>query len=133
MIVSLRPFARSRCLRVMGALAWLMLVSTSLLAAPMSMSGHHVSSVQGVVLATSYHCPPDGTTTDAVPAHVASADCCTGHNAMSGCHCATMCANLAPFTLPLIAEVPLSVVYDMPSRVTAPSPNTAPPLRPPSI
>jgi hypothetical protein len=134
MIVSLRLFARSRCLRVMGVLAWLMLVTSSLAAAPLGMEGHTVHSRHAVVAALgepSYH-----------GAHSAiarlsccddSAGCCAGQ-AGNSCNCATACNNALPSAFAaVLGSSALGVAYGAPSRITAPSPYTAPPLRPPAV
>jgi hypothetical protein len=43
-----------------------------------------------------------------------------------------MCATVVPAALAMIVPMPFSVRYGMPLQVLAPSPDTAPPLRPPS-
>ena len=134
MTASLRPFARSRCLRVIGVFAWLMLVTTSLAAAPMGTQAQDAQSIHAAASTTAAHCRDDGPASDSAAAagihH--QAGCCGGW-AVPSCHCAAMCASAVPATLALIAAMPLSAGYDMPSRLMAPSPNTAVPLRPPAI
>jgi hypothetical protein len=132
MMISLRHFARSRCLRVMGVLAWLMLASTSVMAAPMNMATHHESATRLMAAAGSGHCPPAESAAHSVPAHQASPGC-GGGLASTDCHCATMCASVTPVTLTQMTSVPLSPAYDRSLRIIAPEPNTAPPLRPPSV
>ena len=132
MTASLRPFARSRCLRVMGVLAWLMLVTTSLAAAPMGMQAHDAPPIHAATSVAGDRCHHDGLAMDSAASTHHLAGCC-GSQAMPGCHCAAMCASAVPATLTMIAAAPVSISYDMPPRIMAPSPDTAPPLRPPSI
>ena len=132
MIVSLRPFARSRCLRAMGVLAWLMLVVTSVAASPMGM---HAQDAQPMQMATSIagsHCH-DGEPASDSAAHLHQQPDCCGSQAMPGCHCAAMCAGAVPTTLTMIAAMRLSTSYHRSPRIVALSPNSAPPLRPPLV
>ncbi|MEO7198667.1 MAG: hypothetical protein ABIY56_00445 [Dokdonella sp.] len=132
MIASLRPFARSRCLRAMGVLAWLMLVVTSVAAAPMGMQAQDAQPIQATtsITGTNAHCHDGGPASDSA-AHLHHQPDCCGSQAMPGCHCAAMCASAVPTTLTMIAAVRLSTSYRMPPRIVAPAPNSAPPLRPP--
>jgi hypothetical protein len=130
MIASLRPFARSRCLRVMGLLAWLMLVATSLSAAPTGMP-MDAAPVHAAASVTGVHCHQHMLAKgSAATAH--ESVCCSGH-AVAGCYCAAMCVSTLPTALKMIAAVPLSARYDMLPPLVAPSPNSMPLLRPPSI
>ena len=132
MIASLRPFARSRCLRAMGVLAWLMLVVTSVTAAPMGMQAQDAQPMQAAtsITGTSAHCHDDGPANDSVVSVHHHADCCGSHVA-AGCQCPAMCVSVVPTTLTMIAAVRLSTRYRMPPRIVAPAPTSAPPLRPP--
>ena len=132
MTVSLRLFARSRCLRVMGVLAWLMLVTTSLAAAPMGMQGQDGPSIHPATSASAERCHHGELANNSATGIQHQPDCC-GSQAVPGCHCAAMCASAVPTTLTMIASVRLSAGYHMRPRIAAPSPNSAPPLRPPLI
>lgn len=127
MTFSLRLLARSRCLRVTGVLAWLMLVINSLAAAPMGMTGvPHTHPMHATVAAVSEHGHHD-------VAVKASRPCCggmTGHT----CHCAAMCsATLLPAAVVVLTSVAITTGYAMPPPSSTSSLNTAPPLRPPAV
>jgi hypothetical protein len=115
----------------MSVFAWLMLVITSVTAAPGGMPVPDASSVHAATSMAGDRCHHDGPATRSVAAVHHLADCCGGH-AASGCHCPAMCATVVPAALAMIAPMPLSVRYGMPLQALAPSPDTAPPLRPPS-
>ena len=132
MIASLRPFARSRCLRVMGVLAWLMLVATSLAAAPMGMQGQDAPSIHAATSIPAEHCHHGELANNSAVGVHHQPDCC-GSPAVLGCHCPAMCASAVPATLTMITTVPLSPSYSALLRITAPSPNAAPPQRPPLV
>lgn len=127
MTYSLRLLVRSRCLRLTGALAWLMLVINSLAAAPMGMTGvphsHPMHATVAEVCEHGHH--------DVVVK--ASRSCCggmTGH----ACHCAAMCsATLPPAAVVVLVSVSITNSYAMPPPSSASSLNTAPPLRPPAV
>jgi hypothetical protein len=134
MTFSLRLLARSRRLRAMGVLAWLMLVINSLAAAPMDMTGvAHSHAMHVTVAAVSEHGHH----------HVAvhgSRSCCDNHDGgQSGlmdytCHCAAMCSTtLLPSATVVLTSVAITGSYTMPLARSAPSLNTAPPLRPPAV
>jgi hypothetical protein len=133
MIVSLRPFARSRCLLAMGILAWLMLVTSSLIAAPLGMDGHAAHSIHAVVAAVGEHCHDGASTVISTSCGDDHAGCC-GSQPGASCNCAAMCSSVLPSASATIAGSTLvAVAYGLPSRISAPSPDTAPPLRPPTV
>ncbi|OOG58234.1 hypothetical protein B0E47_05045 [Rhodanobacter sp. B05] len=110
-------------------LAWLMLVSSSLAAAPMAMGMHgsaaHAMVATGVIL---HH----GSARSNHPAASMSDHACCGDRMAQGCHCHSVCGSvLHSVTVVVPAPVLFVVVYGSPSTVRAPSPNTAAPLRPP--
>src|SRR6185312_1276411 len=107
MTVSLRRLARSRGLRTLAALAWLMLVTTAL-------ALHHGSALSNHPAASM----PDR-------------DCC-GDQMAQGCHCHSVCGSVLHSVAVVVPTAMLfAVVYGPPAAVRAPSPNTAVPLRPP--
>lgn len=132
MTLSLRSLARSRGLRALGLLAWLMLVITSLAAAPLGMASTHTHAMHAATAAVG---EPMHHGSNHVPSH----DCCAAHIHCCGtpaghvCGCVGMCASALPPTP--AGPVPgalMAVVHPWPLRVHAPSAPTAPPLRPPS-
>jgi hypothetical protein len=135
MTFSLRHLARSRRLRAMGVLAWLMLVINSLAAAPMGMTGMpHSHAMHTTVAAVSEHCHHH------VAANKATRSCCDDQAGccgdMSGhtCNCAAMCSTtLPPEPAVVLVAAAITAGYDMPLPGSAPSLNTAPPLRPPAV
>ena len=134
MTFSLRLLARSRRLRAMGALAWLMLVINSLAAAPMGMMGSpHSHVVHTTIAAVSEHCHHHVAVKGSRSCCDDQAGCCdgiTGH----GCNCAAMCSTtLPPAAAVIMASVATTARYAMPLPSSAPSLNTAPPLRPPAV
>jgi hypothetical protein len=134
MTFSLHLLARSRRLRAMGVLAWLMLVINSLAAAPMGMTGApHSHAMHATVAAASEHCHHHA----AVKASRSSCDdqagCCGG---MAGhaCTCAAMCSTaVPPAAAVVLTSATITVGYAMPLPSSAPSLNAAPPLRPPAV
>lgn len=134
MTISLRWLARSWGLRTLAGLAWLMLVSTSLAAGPMQMDMHGGgSSVAHVEAATSVvHNHGSAFSThlaSSMPGHA-----CCGDPVTQGCDCHFVCAGVVHSVAVVVrAPVFFASVYDLPSRIRAPSPNTAVPLRPPSV
>jgi hypothetical protein len=114
----------------MSVFAWLMLVITSVRAAPEGLFALNASSVHVATSMAGGHCHHDESAADAAAVHH-SADCCGGH-AAALCHCPAMCATVVPAATAMIAPVPLLARYGMPLQMLAPSPYTAPPLRPPS-
>ncbi|MEY2170234.1 MULTISPECIES: hypothetical protein [unclassified Rhodanobacter] len=124
---SLRQLARSRRLRVMAALAWLLLVVNA--AMPMAMPAGSPNRVAHALAGTH--------TGQAAMPHTACdgghAGCCGGQLAPD-CHCAAMSGGLL---LPVFAAMPdamaMAVVPDRPLPRHAPSPTASPPLRPPAV
>lgn len=135
MTFSLRHLARSRRLRAMGVLAWLMLVINSLAAAPMGMTGvPHSHPMHTTVAAVSEHCHHHAAANKAARSCCDDqAGCCggmTGHN----CNCAAMCGTtLPPEPAVVLVSAAVTARYAMPLPSSAPSLNTAPPLRPPAV
>lgn len=135
MTLSLRQFARSRRLRAMGALAWLMLVINSLAAVQLGMTGmSHAHPVHATVAAVSgQHCHQHRVAKGSRSCCDDLAGCCdgmTGHT----CHCAAMCSTtLPPGPAVVLATAAITARYAMPPPLSAPSLNTAPPLRPPAV
>ena len=139
MTASLRPFARSRCLGALGALAWLLLVINSLAAAPLGRMGGpqaHPLHAAVVTLSQRGHLAAPA----AVPTSAGCADrsccndqagCCDGLT-LHGCSCAAMCsASLPPEPLITLAPAGIGRTYALPPSISAPSLHAAPPLRPP--
>lgn len=126
MPLSLRQLARSRRLRVIAALAWLLLVVNAATAMPMAPG----SSVHAAHALAGTH------TGQAAMPHTACDDghagCCGGQLAPD-CHCAAMSGGLL---LPVFAAMPgtmaMAVAPDRPLPRHAPSPTASPPLRPPA-
>jgi hypothetical protein len=130
MTTSLRPFARSHCLRVMGVFAWLMLVTTSLAAAPLGMGGHSAHVTHAAVAAVGQPCH-HGATAKTSQSSCLDDGCC-GDLAGHSCNCATMCSSMLPAAPAIITgSTAISVAYGLPSSANAPSPDKAPPMRPP--
>ncbi len=109
----------------MGVLAWLMLVVSSLSAAPMGMTGSSDAlSVNATVTAVIQHSRSD-----------AGADLvtCCGGNATQACHCVAMCSATLPSLMAIVpAPSELTVSYGMLLTDGAPSLVTTPPWRPPA-
>ena len=143
MTLSLRQFARSRRLRAMGALAWLMLVINSLAAAPLGMTGmphaHPVHATAAAVGGPAISGPAViGHVQQVVPmaapasAGADHADCCGGPDTRH-CACAAICATaLAPMAVVALTPLATTTIYAIPLRLSPPSLATAPPLRPPA-
>lgn len=115
----------------MSVLAWLMLVVTSLAAAPLEAPCAHPHAVHATAAAV-------GEPSHHGMEHRASHDCCQDHAGCCGanhaCGCAGMCASvLLPVPAGVTAATALAAIYALPLRVHAPSVDSAPPLRPPSI
>lgn len=134
MTASLRPFARSRGLRALVLMAWLMLVITSLAAAPLGMGSapaHAMHAATAAVGEPLHH---------AASGHAPSHDCCEQHADCCGnptghvCGCVGMCASaLPPTPASVVVASWIATAYAPPLRLHAPSAPTAPPLRPPSV
>lgn len=133
MSFSLRLLPRSRRLRAMSALAWLMLVVNSLNAAPIGSAGQlHSLPMQSAVAEANEDCL----------SHVAvkgSESCCDVHAGCCGgmtthaCHCAAMCSTVPPATAVALVSVATSRSCALLLVSSAPSLNIAPPLRPPAV
>ena len=134
MTLSLRLLARSRRLRAMSVLAWLMLVINSLAAAPMGMTEvPHSHPMHATVAAASEHCHHDIAAKAARSCCDDQAGCCGGMTGHS-CNCAAMCSTtLPPAAAVVLTSVAITASYAMPLPSSAPSLNTAPPLRPPAV
>ena len=127
---SLRLLARSRCLRVLSVMAWLMLVSSSLVAAPMLMGAN--GATQGVQTESS-HQHHDMATMQQGSMLAPDLSCCNDHM-VQGCNCHSLCGNLlSPVSVLAPASMSFAAVYAQVFDPTAPAPNTVPPLRPPSV
>ncbi len=136
MTLTLRQLIRSRPLRALSALAWLLLVINSLAAAPRGMAaGHvshkapapvaHVAPVSTPAMVAAHASCDDGSCCNK---HVGSCDGCTAH----GCSCAAMCsASLPPGSLIGLAPAGIGRTYALLPSLSAPSLHAAPPLRPP--
>ncbi|NUO71313.1 MAG: hypothetical protein HOQ10_01170 [Frateuria sp.] len=124
----MRHIARCRGLRALAALAWLMLAIGSLAVAPLAMAGPgHVMAMAGPAAPAHGH-HPAGTPHGCYGLHDDGSGTATAH----GCGCQGLCSNLLPApSAGLPAPAPVAVAYARPGRVQAPSPYTAPPLRPP--
>lgn len=122
MPLSLRQLARSRRLRVMAALAWLLLVVNAAMPAGSPNRVAHALAGTHTGQAAMPHTACDG----------GHAGCCGGQLAPD-CHCAAMSGGLL---LPVFAAMPgtmaMAVVPDRPLPRHAPSPTASPPLRPPA-
>jgi hypothetical protein len=129
MSISLRRLAHSHCLRTMAVLAWLMLVSTSLLAAPMLMgTGVATQTVQ----TPSEYQHQDMTKMQLGPTLTSDMSCCNDFT-FQGCNCHSLCGSvLSPVAVPAPAPVMFATTYVRLFDQRAPAPNTMPPLRPPS-
>jgi hypothetical protein len=134
MPASLHRFVRSRGLRALGVLAWLMLAIGGL-ARPASADGlpHHAAAHAAMATAGEQAARAGGSHADG-----AADGCCVpdshGHDAGAGhgCSCPGSCANaLAAPSACLIAPALAVVLRARTGRVRAPTPGTAPPLRPP--
>lgn len=128
---SLRLLARSRGLRALGLLAWLMLVLSSLATAPFGMAHAHAAPESGA------------DTMAAEPAHPGMAhmlsqddsthvhDNCCGGDLGQACGCFGLCASAVPPMSAGVTALPIALAYAPPLRVRAPSTPRVPPLRPP--
>ncbi len=130
MTISLRRLVRSHCLRTMAVLAWLMLVSTSLAAAPMFMGANGAPQA---VHATSEHQHHGMASMQQAPTQASDMSCCNDHT-VQGCSCHSLCGNvLSPVAVLAPAPVTFAATYARLSDRRAPAPNALPPLRPPSV
>lgn len=134
MTLALHQLARSRRLRALGVLAWLMLVVNAA-AAPTGMHGMAgADAMEATSAVVDVHChdaAPLPTAAENAAGCADQADCCGG---MAGnpCSCAALCAaTLAPIMAVAIDSTALAVIYAMPRLLDAPALAAAPPLRPP--
>ncbi|HEV2622799.1 MAG TPA: hypothetical protein VGU65_12010 [Frateuria sp.] len=126
---------RSRGLRALGVLAWLMLAIGGL-AHPASVDGLlHDAAAHATMVTFGEHAAHAGRSPAAGGAAHA---CCVpdshGHDAGAshGCRCQGSCATaLALPSACLVAPVLVAVLQARTGRVRAPTPGTVPPLRPP--
>jgi len=137
---TLHQLTRSRPLRALGVLAWLMLVVNSLAAAPLGMAaGRHADAPHAaLVVAQAVHIPTPAmpvaaASADDRPCCNAPADCCDGLTAHDCC-CAAVCtSSLPPSSLMALAPAAIDTTYALQRAISAPSLHTAPPLRPPAV
>lgn len=131
MTFSLRPLARSRRLRAVAVLAWLMLVINAVVAAPMGMDAAPPAlSMHAPVAAAGTHCD------HAAP--VQPPHCCDdqadGHGAAYAyCGCLAMCVAVLPSAAVDLAATAITATYASAPVAAAPLLASAPPLRPPQI
>lgn len=130
MTFSLRHLSRSRTLRVLAVMAWLMLVTTSLIAAPMPAASVGGESSHAALV--SHHHYRHG---DHAGSHAAAAasGCCQGHMG-AACHCASLCGIAL---VPAPGHFALSWIVPSTGRAygaaRAPTRILLPPLRPPLV
>jgi len=123
----------------MSVLAWLMLVVTSLAAAPRCAEHHHGSASHAMAttaVAYAQNAHAAAVRGSAKAAHSCcdgDGDCCGGPS-NTACGCAAMNASVLPSAVATVAAVlPMAMAYASPARVRAPTTDLAPPLRPPSV
>ncbi|WP_449423267.1 hypothetical protein [Rhodanobacter lindaniclasticus] len=117
----------------MGLLAWAMLVVNALAAAPMGMTGGpHLHATQAAIAAAGEHGHHHAAVKASQSGCGDQAGCCDGMDGHT-CQCAAMCSTTMP---PAMVVVPTAIAmttsYATPLPGSAPSLNTAPPLRPPA-
>ncbi len=114
----------------MALLAWLMLVSTSLFAAPMLMGA---AGVPQAVPTTSSHQHQGMAGMHQGSTLTSDMTCCNAHM-VHGCDCHSLCGNvLSPSAVLTPAPLMLAATHGPLFQRRAPAPNTVPPLRPPSV
>ncbi|MDE3211544.1 MAG: hypothetical protein KGM46_12460 [Pseudomonadota bacterium] len=130
MTCSVRRLKRSLALRILSAMAWLMLAGTPLGAAPAAIGmvapqGGHASTAPVASHAVDRGALASG-------AHgMADPSCCAGH-ASPGCDCPSACGNALPSVGAFLAiSAAFVAVYARPPLASAPAPHRAPPWRPP--
>lgn len=119
----------------MGVLAWLMLVISSLAAAPpgTAVVPHAHAMAATVAMVGGERADQAAPVTAAASAGAEQVDCCGDLTAHHYCVCAAMCVTaLTPMVALTLAPVAATAVYAMPRRITPPALVTAPPLRPPA-
>ena len=139
MTLTLRQITRSRPLRALGALAWLLLAINSLAAAPLGrMGGPQAHPLHAAVVTLSQRGHLAATATAGAPAGCADRSCCNDQAGccdgltLHGCSCAAMCsASLPPESPTPLAATTTGNTYALPPSISAPSLHAAPPLRPP--
>lgn len=130
MSVSLRRIARSRGLRALGVLAWLMLALGALTTTPPGAAGLD----RGAMHATMAQA---GESAAHARMHHSAACCdlqghCGGTTIDHGCACQGLCTYALPMpSADLIAPAPVAVAHARSNRERMPAPETVPPLRPP--
>lgn len=130
MTISLRRLARSHCLRTMAVLAWLMLVSTSLAAAPMLMG---TDGAPHAMQTTSSHQHHVRASLQQAPTLAADMFCCNDPMAPD-CSCHSLCGIvLSPVSVLAPAPMMFATTYAPSFDQRTLAPNTVPPLRPPSV
>lgn len=127
----LRRLSRSPTLRVVMALAWLLMtVSLPDMSAASTVAdaqGTHTNVAHAVMMdhAMQAHAPATG---------VHHADHCCGGTAHPVCHCEAMCGSLLLPSVPSLPRLAFLASVRMPvHRLDAPTPNLVPPLRPPAV
>lgn len=130
MVFSLRQLSRSRRLRAMGALAWLLLVVQSLTAMPtpvdMHQASHHGDAAHSVAMVMGASCHQHR-------AAVTSRYCCDGTSG-GACSCAAMTSTTLPSTgLSVVRSNLAGVIYAARHDAGAPSVSHGPPFRPPAV
>lgn len=135
MTFSLHQLARSRRLRAMGVLAWLMLVVNATAAAPVGMSMMSADAVVTTMAAVEHghEVSMEMAAADTVAGCTDRTDCC-GNMAGNPCTCAAMCVTaLTPIMVVAIDPMAFAAIYAMPRLLHAPALAAAPPLRPPAV
>jgi hypothetical protein len=114
----------------MALLAWLMLVSTSLFAAPMLMGA--AGAPQAVPTASGHqHQGMAGMHQESTL--TSDMTCCNPHM-VQGCDCHSLCGNvLSPLAVSTPAPLLLAATHGHVFQRRAPAPKTVPPERPPSV
>lgn len=123
----------------MSVLAWLMLVVNTLSATPLGMlDGAHLQAMPGMqmsVASVDGHDHHGVSVASSCDPSVTSQhhDGCGGRT-VHHCSCDAMCGNvLTPTPLRVVPTVAMRSAYGRPLRIHAPSLDTAPPLRPPTV
>lgn len=132
MTFSLRPLARSRRLRAVAVLAWLMLVINTVTAAPMGLTAAPpLLSMHATVAAVGAHCDHAA---PVEPPHSCCDDQADGHGAAYAyCGCLATCVAVLPSAAVDLAATAITATYASAPVAAAPLLASAPPLRPPQI
>ena len=138
MPTTLRHLARSRGLRVLGLLAWMMLAFGASVAAPSCVAGPQHVVMQGTMVANAaiaahgHGHPPAGQGHACCDMH-AHGGTVPDHGHGHGCGCAGPGVSALPVPSEgLLASTPAATTHASPGQLQAPAPDTAPPLRPPA-